>query len=46
MHGYRDELMEIKDPQIQNRCQEAVFHAGSNKYVNKSPRQVFSDDKQ
>lgn len=46
MHGCRDELMEIKDTQIQNRCQEAVFHAERKEYVNKSPRQVCSDEKQ
>lgn len=46
MSGYRDEFMEIKYPQIQNRCQEAVFHTESNKYGNESPRQVCSDEKQ
>ena len=46
MNGYRDGLMGIKDPQIQTRDQEAVFHIESNKYVNKSPRQVCSDEKQ
>ena len=46
MRGYRDELMEIKDPQILNRCQEAVFHSESNEYVNKSLGKVCSGDKQ
>lgn len=38
--------MKIKDPQIQNRCQEAVFHAESSGYVNMSPRRFCWDEKQ